>query len=653
MVDEERPTTPRKPRNRQSRGKGLRKTTGCITCRRRHVKCDEERPYCQRCSKANQTCIYADPNKSSTSSRDRIEPRPVSTPTSELPRLPSIPQWHNSPEQQIVQYPPSNSTSDRVSVASGPPPMPLQQRQSFSPSRQSSDYVLNGINNMSPDAANQQVMSPEMSTYAATAFSLGSDNSVVARSGSQPTFNVAISRWFSMLVGDSAFESAMPDVDTAVEERSVDTPWDPDRTSIQYMGSFHGTPDATGVVAASPISTSPQLLERSAPGFNRTALNEKLRWQSPSTIQLLPYEHFIFNNFVQRISLWIDLFDPTQNFSTFVPHLAMRNTGLMKAILALSSRHVSLIPSITAEQSHNRNDALQYYNETLHYLSKAMQYETFKTSLELLATALIISTYEMLDGSGKDWERHLQGVFWIQRSQVIHGDSKGLRAAVWWAWLCQDVWAAFKEKRKTFTFWKPVRTFAEMNPYELAARSVYIIAKVVNFCSKEEIEGRSIEGRIERADQLRAMLDEWERYITIEFNPLPYRGDSPSAAFQPVWIHPPAYAVAVQLHYSARLLLLLNKPSKGGFGGFLEQSRMISKYVNSICGIALTLNDHASSVMCSQCVYIAGMCVQDLRQREAVLGMLDACRQRTGWPIRSLSEELHVFWGSSESVPNG
>jgi len=99
----------------------------------------------------------------------------------------------------------------------------------------------------------------------------------------------------------------------------------------------------------------------------------------------------------------------------------------MKAILALSARHISLNPSIAGEQTHDRNDALQYYNETLHYLSKAMQYDTYKTSLELLATVLIVSTYEMLDGSGKDWERHLQGVFWIQRSQVIHGDSKGLK----------------------------------------------------------------------------------------------------------------------------------------------------------------------------------------------------------------------------------
>lgn len=295
----------------------------------------------------------------------------------------------------------------------------------------------------------------------------------------------------------------------------------------------------------------------------------------------------------------------------------------MKAILALSTRHLSLTQGVAAEQTHERNDALQYYNETLHYLSKAMQYDTYKTSLELLATALIVSTYEMLDGSGKDWERHLQGVFWIQRSQVIHGDSKGLRQAVWWAWLCQDVWAAFREKRKAFTFWRPVRTFNSLSPHELAARSVYIFAQVVNFCSREEseAEGVNISSRMERADELVEMLDDWARYLTTEFTPLPVQNSPSGEAFQPLWIHPPSFGqsatltahnkkltfgigVSIQIHYSARLLLLLNKPSRGGFGGYLQQGRLIAKFVGHIVGIAKTLSDNASSVMSSQCLYI-------------------------------------------------
>jgi hypothetical protein len=219
----------------------------------------------------------------------------------------------------------------------------------------------------------------------------------------------------------------------------------------------------------------------------------------------------------------------------------------MKAILALSTRHLSRNPSISQDTTHNRNDALQYYNETLHYLSKAMQYDTYKTSLELLATALIVSTYEMLDGSGKDWERHLQGVFWIQRSQVIHGDSKGLKQAVWWAWLCQDIWAAFREKRKAFTFWKPVRTYAELNPWELASRSVYLMAQVVNYCSREELDNYAgdIGARIDKAARIENMLDEWYGSLTVEFTPLPLQGYTTGEGFSPIWIRPPAFGMYI------------------------------------------------------------------------------------------------------------
>ena len=224
----------------------------------------------------------------------------------------------------------------------------------------------------------------------------------------------------------------------------------------------------------------------------------------------------------------------------------------MKAILALSTRHLSLIQGISGGETNERNDALQYYNETLHYLSKAMQYDTYKTSLELLATALIVSAYEMLDGCGKDWERHLQGVFLIQRSQVIHGDSQGLRQAVWWAWLCQDVWAAFREQRKTFTFWKPTRKFDALNPCELAARSVYVMAQVVNYCSREEIDARrcNIASRDGEADHLLEMLDEWQRHLTAEFTPLPSQGSISNDVFQPIWIHPPAFSELI-LHCAA------------------------------------------------------------------------------------------------------
>jgi hypothetical protein len=69
----------------------------------------------------------------------------------------------------------------------------------------------------------------------------------------------------------------------------------------------------------------------------------------------------------------------------------LRNAGLMNAILALSCRHLSLNPQLDKNEAPREPAALQYYYQTLHYVQKAMLYPSYKTSLELLATTLIIS----------------------------------------------------------------------------------------------------------------------------------------------------------------------------------------------------------------------------------------------------------------------
>lgn len=50
-------TTSRKRRGKK-RSLGLRTRTGCLTCRESHVKCDEVKEICGRCTKRNLICIY-------------------------------------------------------------------------------------------------------------------------------------------------------------------------------------------------------------------------------------------------------------------------------------------------------------------------------------------------------------------------------------------------------------------------------------------------------------------------------------------------------------------------------------------------------------------------------------------------------------------
>ena len=232
-----------------------------------------------------------------------------------------------------------------------------------------------------------------------------------------------------------------------------------------------------------------------------------------------------------------------------MPHLAIKNAGLLNAILALSSYHLSIDENAGCNQRSNQRAALQYYYQTLHYVQKAMQYPSYWSSMELATTAIIVSTYEMLHGSSNDWQRHLQGVFWILRSRQIEVERPSLESTTWWAWLQQDIWAAFREKRRTYSTWTPKKACRQLESHELAARALWILAQVVNFCALDFTSdtASALEGRVSWAAKLKDMLREWESCLTVEFSPLPAPNHDQSRVFEPRLIYPRCYGASMYL----------------------------------------------------------------------------------------------------------
>ncbi|OTA60464.1 hypothetical protein K449DRAFT_415252 [Hypoxylon sp. EC38] len=552
-------------RKRKSRGRGLRRTTGCLTCKRRHLRCDEVTPECRNCVKSRQTCLYAappPPSPAENSNGNHRSPNPEPEPS----RVPSL----------------------DLTVETYHPP---------------------------------ELISPSLSIAAAAAASY--------RPASIPP-DTAFYGWFGLLADDAA---AAADEDTDALPRFQELT---NGLSLEELRERYSIQNGA-VSCSSEPSTSQDIVRGS--------------WHGSRPTELSPSEVALFDNFVNQVSLWIDLYDPSRCFSVLVPHLAMRDAGLMNAILALSSRQLSISPRAN-EFERDRRIGLQYYHDTLRYLHQAMSVDAYTTSVELLATVLIVSMYEMLDDSGNGWERHLKDVFWIQRSQLIHGETGGLGSAVWWAWLRQDVWAAFRERRKTLSFWKPTKAYTMLSSSEKAARIVWIFAKAVDYCSKDAVaEGQEdIKARLERADTIFEMLKEWEDNLPVEFTPLPTVPKlGPSDCFEPLWIHPPAFGISMQLFRSAQILILLHKPSLGGIRGYAEQQRLMEAAASIVCRIAMTLTDAASSLMSSQCLYIAGLSIQNPQQRENVVRLIDGCHSKTGWPRASLSGDLKQDWAKLDS----
>jgi len=133
------------------------------------------------------------------------------------------------------------------------------------------------------------------------------------------------------------------------------------------------------------------------------------------------------------------------------------------------------------------------------------------------------------------------GVFGIQRSQLIHGESGGLKQAIWWAWLRQDIWAAFRGRRVILSYYTLRKECAELDRGELINRIVWLLGQCISFGSDAEVEAgkKNVQQRIQRAAFLTMTLDEWWMYFA------PYRAELPAgcaegSAFNPIWINPPS-----------------------------------------------------------------------------------------------------------------
>lgn len=460
--------------------------------------------------------------------------------------------------------------------------------------------------------------------------------------------NFASIRWLDLLATDAAQADSNFPLTTG-----------PALTDGQTRGARLARATAISVhVSPALLNGQAQLPEDLDPEFERTT------WQSVGDVVLSAHEAKLFRHFADRCASWLDVFDPHKLFSNYAIRLAIRNTGLMKAILALSAKHrFSGIDDLArqlrtdADGEFEEGEWIRYYYETLQYVRETLKYPSYSHSEELLATALVISAYEMLDesdGSG-NWQRHLKGIFWIQRSQDVDGGCGGLRQSVWWAWLRQDIWAAFRESRACLSFWVPFKAIHELDQNELADRSIYILSQAINYrASVQAVAAGSTTANhmdqmqlSKQRDKLLSMMEQWKSCLGDEYKVLPTPTDAAGDVFTSLWIHPPRFGVALQAHSFAQILVTLHSvnPALAGFNGYLKMQRTLSEAVNTICGIATQLRDESCQILSAQCLYGAGLCVTDGKKRNKIISMMEDCENRTSWaPMATWREDLRREW---------
>ncbi|KAJ9654613.1 hypothetical protein H2198_006359 [Neophaeococcomyces mojaviensis] len=408
-------------------------------------------------------------------------------------------------------------------------------------------------------------------------------------------------------------------------------------------------------------------------------------WNTSEPATLSPMELDYLKYYTDTVGPIFDLFDPERTFTDVIPHLALRNVGLLKSVLAVAARFKSLhalgrhrdnvqglpqphipmtaaTPSNTSTTATNTNNtsnfvdtseshAIQFYYETLSYLSSAMQYPSYTRSPEILATAALLSSYESFHlRRSADWERHLKGVFWIQRSQETNGELSGIRGAVWWNWLRQDIWASLWLHRKPLTIWVPQKHVRDLKGHELASRAVYLLTKAIKYAVDDVRNSTDMNARMMEGDERLAELREWYDCLPVTYQPLPAARsedeEGPPPVFPVVWIHPPFHAAAMQCYYAATILVLLNRPSVGGRVAYHESQRMLDEAVSMICGLAQspTALEFKSLMVHFQALYVAGQCVRTKEQQKALYDIFDRVLEFNRFPTKSLLQDLEKVW---------
>ncbi|KAE8131634.1 hypothetical protein BDV38DRAFT_288507 [Aspergillus pseudotamarii] len=648
-------STGRRRRIRPSRARGLRTRTGCLTCRERRVKCDDGKPTCMRCSKSDRICRYA----------------------------PVAPERHATGDGAGAEYvPPRVQPDSREDRA----PEVLQSSREQLPSVSTAAYYHQATcsapteNPNGSNETNDQGLSGLESGFSTSPLSLSQIS----------LLNISPFEWYDLLARDAISniqrlndastgdprwkfpEIALSRRQSPAPERPETHPEQSNRYSEQQQQ--HQQEEEEEVAA---LEHGDDRIE--APLLNQHHVPDP--WNTTGRIELSAVDVRFFRYYIEVVGPILDLFDPARHFSNVVPHLALRNTGLLKSILAVGAKHMSLglmhmpgedVPGdyaashasapaslSTATGPSSEVDgapahmATQYYYETLQYLSQTLLYPSYADSHEILATATMISTYEMFDADSAttsgDWEKHLRGSFWIQRSQDNDGESvDGLRQAVWWAWLRQDIWAAFRAGRPTLTFWRARKGLEELDSGELATRIVYICGKCVAYAASSETSNQDPRHRIEQGDRLLCALDDWYRVLPASYQPVTVAMDPPSntTVFPPVWIHPPSHAGAMQMYNFARATVLLNQPTMGGLNAYCLRDKQLSECVKMVCGIANACQEHefAMAFVNVQALFGVGQFVRSPERRGELLHILEKMLRISKFPARGLVAELRKVW---------
>ncbi|KAK4574703.1 hypothetical protein LTR86_001544 [Recurvomyces mirabilis] len=595
-----------------SNDKPKRVRTGCLTCRTRHLKCDEGMPVCHNCKKSNRDCKRG-------------------------LRLNFIDLWKETPPHLVSAY---GTTAWKVEF--------------LDESRDIASEYMGGLQKYRPLARNAQpkieAQMPGLTfDYVAAAPAVP----VLMQQPLPPVQSVLLEPYLEMPQATNMNNPYEPTVQSQQQTQiqlqqqpqtqSYSLPPQPDSGSMngtQYSNS--GPSSVAGHTSVTSYNTATQDVQT----------NEKKEYLDSQD------ETLFMQVFVEEVGLWMDSMDSQKHFSRLLPFHSLSEPMLVNAFLACGAKHLTLVnPAYTEEK------ALHYYDTATTHLLQNLQNPNRDTVI-CATTAVILNVYEIMSERALQRMNHIAGARALIKECGWNARAQGIGSACFWLNVGLEVLSCLHFNWQVAwdpDDWQVDMDFTReiMNGREevWTHRMLYILAKVCNFRAtiprhaeqNLQDEQNRTQQRYEDWTRLKGWADAWNNGIPRTMQPMAFLYSyqtSSKSVFPEVWLVKRSAIVGRLFFHTANLLLAQTHPFYSADSE--EMGELARRHSNMICGIVAHVKDRGVASVALRSLAHAAEILTDRREQEEVLQIFDKINKETGWRIGFVYEDLKKKWGWNE-----
>lgn len=583
--------------------KPKRVRTGCLTCRERHLKCDEGMPDCNNCVKSNRVC------------KRGLKLNFLDIWTKQPPVMDTSYGTHSwkveflDESRDIASEYQGGMQKYKPLQQEMPAPLPAEAVMPF-------EYIQNAP--PPPSMAHQPL--PLLQTSVPDIYH-------------DPTQHSDLNSMFdgSQYKSDTASHHQLRSHSAAV-------------TSAQYsVESSHSSiaPGSVGSYNAGQLD-----LLQSTDNLRKDYLDN-------------PQETLYMQVFVEEVGLWMDSMDPHKHFSRLLPFHSLSEPMLLNAFLACGARHLTLVNP----QNYKDETALNYYDTATSHLLKSLQ-DPNRDTVICATTAVILNVYEIMSERALQRMNHIAGARALIKECGWNARARGIGAACFWLNVGLEVLSCLHFNWQVA--WNPDKWGVDMDfSRELengreeiwTHRMLYIIARVCNFRatspSKSDphahMEHSRVQQRMIEWTELHNMAKNWNNGIPRTMHPMAYVYPFQTitkSAFPEIWLVKRSTIVARLFYHTALLLLSQNHPYFDTTNG--EMQEMQRHHAQQICGIAAHVKDRGVASVAIRGLAHAGEVLTLRHEQEEVLQIFSRINTETGWRVGYVYGELKEKWGWNE-----